>query len=192
MISPAKSSAAFFEAKYQRDVDPWNFEASTYERNRYAHILRSLEGRRWRSALEPGCSVGVLTEGLAQLCEQLLALDFSATAMSATKERCKRFPHVNVSCLGLEEIQTFGDFDLIVLSEIGYYFTERRWAELSRRIAREMRPSSTVLAAHWTGSSEDHEITGDRVHEILLAHPELRLEHSEQHAGFRLDRLEKL
>jgi cyclopropane fatty-acyl-phospholipid synthase-like methyltransferase len=190
MNASQKSSAGFFEAKYQRAADPWNFERSTYERSRYRSILQALGGTRWRSALEPGCSVGVLTEGLAPFCDRLLALDFSATAVNAAQARCRRFPHIEVRCLDLDKIDSFADFDLIVLSEIGYYFTEQEWANLIERISAEMQPKSTLLAAHWTGYSEDHQMSGNRVHEIIRDNKRLSLQRGKSHAGFRLDRLE--
>lgn len=192
MIHPPHSSAAFFEAKYQRSADPWNFESSDYERRRYDAILNALEGSRYRSALEPGCSVGVLTEGLAPLCDQLLAFDFSPTAARAAEQRCRKFAHVRVSCLGLEDIPSFGGFDLIVLSEIGYYFTEIQWKKLTQRIVAEMPQRATLLAAHWTGSSEDHEISGDLVHDVLLANGHLSFKRGERCPGFRFDQWERL
>jgi SAM-dependent methyltransferase len=186
-----RSRPAFFEAMYRIKSDPWNFEHSEYERNRYRSILRALEGTQWKAALEPGCSVGVLTEGLAPQCESLLALDFSPTASDIARERCRHFPQVEVRCVGLEEIGSFSDFDLLVLSEIGYYFTDRKWAELTERIVEEMQPGATILAAHWTGHSADHQISGDRVHEIFMNHASLNIKLSERHEGFRLERMER-
>ena len=185
------SSADFFEAKYQRDGDPWNFAHSDYERRRYDAILAALQPARYGSGVEPGCSVGVLTEGLAPLCDHLLAIDFSPTAVRAAAERCRRFEHVEVACRGLEEVESFAGFDLVVLSEIGYYFSEARWGELSKRMVGEMRQGATLLAAHWTGESKDHAISGDRVHEVLFANAQLNLQQSERHAGFRLERWER-
>jgi cyclopropane fatty-acyl-phospholipid synthase-like methyltransferase len=191
MSELTQSRPAFFEAMYRRKADPWNFEHNEYERNRYRSILRALEDTRWKVALEPGCSVGVLTEGLAPQCERLLALDFSATAADIAQARCSRFTQVQVLCSGLEDVESFSNFDLIVLSEIGYYFTDRNWAELTERMVEEIQPGATILAAHWTGHSDDHQISGDRVHEILMSHSSLKIKLSEFHEGFRLERLER-
>jgi SAM-dependent methyltransferase len=185
------SQPAFFEDMYQGKSDPWGFENSEYERNRYRSILDALEGTLWKSALEPGCSVGVLTECLAPHCERLLALDFSQTAAKTARERCSRFPKVQVQCIGLGDLSSFSGLDLIVLSEIGYYFTESGWSDLTERMVDDLQPGSTILAAHWTGHSDDHQISGDRVHEILMSHPNMKLSRSERHEGFRLERLER-
>ena len=188
MSQPSASSAAFFEAKYQRDSDPWNFETSGYERRRYDAVVHAVGETRYRSAVEPGCSIGILTEALASRCDELLAFDFSATAVEQAQQRCQRFPHARICCIGLEDVASFAGFSLIMLSEIGYYFTESRWMALTEKIVAEAPSGSTLIAAHWTGQSEDHEISGDRVHEILSVNAKLVLDRSERHPGFRLER----
>ena len=81
------------------------------------------------------------------------------------------------------------DFDLLVLSEIGYYFTPQDWQSISAALIDSIHQGATVLAAHWLGQSQDHRISGDEVHEILLSHTKLRVEHTERGPKMRLDRL---
>ena len=79
-------------------------------------------------------------------------------------------------------------FDLVVLSEIGYYFCEPEWRKISERCVATMNSGSTLLAAHWLGNSTDDQMSGDEVHNILASNANLRLEHSERHEFFRIDR----
>jgi hypothetical protein len=79
-------------------------------------------------------------------------------------------------------------FDLIVLSEIGYYFAADEWTRMAYALLEPMPKGGTLLATHWLGNSQDHRITGDEVHEILLSLPNIQLEHSERHERFRIDR----
>ncbi len=73
-----QSSAEFFEAKYRAaaDGDPWKFATRDYELRRYDAVMRALGGRRYARGFEPGCSVGVLTERLATVCDEVDACDF--------------------------------------------------------------------------------------------------------------------
>ena len=183
------SSAAFFEAKYQREADPWSFSSKPSELYRYECIIGALAHRRYASAFEPGCSVGVLTEQLALLCDHVHALDFSATAVARARERCASLPHVQVECASIPDVLPSAATDLLVLSEIGYYLPLAEWTALAQSIIEPLRPGTTVLAAHWLGYSEDHTIRGDEVHAALLALPSLALDYSERHPTFRLDRL---
>jgi SAM-dependent methyltransferase len=182
------TSEAFFEAKYQQTADPWQFATSVYERGRYAAILRALEGRRFKRAFEPGCSVGVLTERLARFCSHVEAIDISPTAVSRTRERCRWLANVTVTHGALPAAVPPGDFDLMVLSEIGYYFDSSALADLAASLVGRLERGGVLLAAHWLGTSPDHLLTGDHVHEVLAAAPGLIRTAGERHAGFRMDR----
>jgi hypothetical protein len=48
-----------------------------------------------------------------------------------------------------------------------------------------------LLAVHWLGSSKDHVLSGDRVHEVLESLDGLVVTCSDRHAGFRLERWER-
>jgi hypothetical protein len=184
-----ESSAAFFETKYQEKSDPWDFSKNSYEQARYNAIINAISHRRYRRAFEPGCSIGVLTERLATHCDAVEAIDFSPTACAQAEARCAQLPHVEVRCAALPDGMPVEEVDLLVLSEIGYYFPAQDWLRISSRLIDSIPQGATVLAAHWLGHSQDHCISGDEVHEIVLSHPRLRIEHSERHQHMRLDRL---
>ena len=187
------TSASFFEAKYQAEPDPWKFETNPYELGRYRTILAALGDRHYRRAFEPGCSVGVLTEQRAARCDAVEACDLSPTAVETARKRCLALPHVSLSVGPLTaatagERMAAGGFDLVVMSEIGYYFPLRELRPLLDELINPLPAGGTFLASHWLGSSGDHILSGDQVHETLMAHPRLQHEHGERHEGFRLDR----
>jgi SAM-dependent methyltransferase len=186
------TSAAFFDDKYLRNRDPWNFEKSNYEQARYHTILNELGDRIYARAFEPGCSVGVLTALLADRCNSIEATDISPRAVELARQRCRYLPHVNVTCGSLRITIPPGMFDLIVFSEIGYYFTEEELGRVVGLLAKKLEKDGAFLAVHWTGISEDHLLSGDRVHEILCAGRGLRLVHQNRYEAFRLDRFEGL
>ena len=185
------SSADFFETKYRRNADPWDFETSAYEQSRYDAIVSALEGRRYRNAFEPGCSVGALTAKLLTVCDHVEAIDFAASAVATARQRNPQ-PQVTFQVMGLPERLPLLGFDLLVLSEIGYYFDARQWADIVDSIVSTALPGSTIVAAHWLGVSSDHRLSGDEVHAILRSNCNLHLSHEERNTGFRLDRLERV
>ena len=183
------STSAFFEAKYQKKADPWRFSTDAYELQRYAALLGALQPKRYRHAYEPGCSIGVFTQQLAGICDRVEAVDFSPTASMQAQARCASLSHVTVRCAAVpEEIPPVGN-DLLVLSEIGYYFDPDVWAGIVSGLVAKMPTGATVLAAHWLGDSKDHRLTGDQVQEIIVAEPQLRVQRSERTAHLRLDLL---
>ncbi len=186
------SSAEFFEAKYRKSPDPWNFSGDAYELGRYQAIISTIAHRRYRSAFEPGCSIGVLTERLAAYCESVLAADFSPTAAWQAAARCAHLENVEVIVDSVADRQPGTNFDLLVLSEIGYYFGSEDWRRISAALVKDMPKGGTVVAAHWLGHSADHRLSGDEVHAILRSHPLLSLEYEERNSAMRLDRLVRL
>lgn len=193
---PDTTSEAFFEAKYSAAADPWHFATSPYEQTRYTAIFNALQHRRYQRAFEPGCSVGLLTQRLATLCDRVDATDISPTAVEQAARRCAHLPNVHTTCGALPALIPHGSFDLIVFSEIGYYFDEPSLHDLAAQLVHRLTTGGTLLAAHWLGTSSDHLLSGDRVHEILKGLPHLALEQTErhessEHGGFRLERFRR-
>jgi hypothetical protein len=187
-MSLSPTSAEFFETMYAEREDPWEFASSQYECDRYAAIVRALGHRRYRRAFEPGCSIGILTVQLAAFCDRVEAMDISPTAVARARLRCELLPNVQILCGSLPEMIPEGENDLVVFSEIGYYFTETQLTSAAAELVKPMVPGGTFLAAHWLGSSQDHVLDGDRVHTVLKTLPNLSLVQSERYTGFRLDR----
>ena len=107
---------------YEGDADPWGFESSAYEQRKYAVTMASLPRRHYGSVFEPGCSIGVLTEMLATRCDRLLATDVVPAALDRARSRLAALRHVTLEQRAIPEEWPEAIFDLIVLSEIAYYF----------------------------------------------------------------------
>ncbi|CAN5509816.1 SAM-dependent methyltransferase [soil metagenome] len=166
------TSAGFFEAKYRADTDPWHFATDPYELRRYATIVDAVGPEPFRRAFEPACSIGVLTAMLAPRCASLLATDASPSAVAAARARVVDRPPVEVVSMALPEMPP-GPFDLIVFSEVGYYFPPDPLADLVDDLITHLAPGGRLVAAHWTGQSGDHVLDGATVHRTIDRHPEL-------------------
>lgn len=182
------TSQEFFEQKYRSNTDPWNFASSSYEQDRYEAIIRALDHRRYRRVFEPGCSIGVLTLRLADICNQVDAMDIAPSAVEKARERCGDLAHVRIACAALPDMPFAGDFDLLLLSEIGYYFEADELRRIASGVVSRLEASGVLLATHWLGVSHDHLLSGDDVHEVLGSLDGIKLDHSERRVGFRLDR----
>jgi SAM-dependent methyltransferase len=180
--APGTLGAAYFDAMYQAAPDPWGFESRWYEQRKYAISLAQLPLRRYRRAFEPGCSVGVLTEMLARRCDRVLACDVAAAAVRAAAKRTQAAPHVLVEQRALPGQWPTGSFDLIVFSEMLYYFGDRDLRAVLDRAVRALQPDGTLLAVHWRHPVADYPRSGDDVHRVLGAQPGLArlVRHAEQ------------
>jgi SAM-dependent methyltransferase len=161
--------SGYFDAMYEAASDPWGFEDRWYERRKYAISLAQLPAARYDRAFEPGCSIGVLTAMLAQRCDTLLSCDVAPAAVRAAAERTRDLPHVTVEQRAIPAHWPAGRFDLIVFSEILYYFGDGDLDQVLRRAVAALAPGGTLLAVHWRHPVADYPKRGDDVHRALGA-----------------------
>lgn len=177
-----------FEEAYRRDADPWNFATDAVEQRRYHITIAALPPRaRYRRAFEPACSIGELTRRLALRCDTVVAWDCSPTALAEARHRCRGLDGVELSEATVPEQWPDGSFDLVVLSEVGYYFSADRLGEVRDRTVGSLDPGGALVAVHWLGHSDDHILHGDEVHDVLLTGDGLRHGGAYRDRTFRLD-----
>lgn len=185
---------SYFERLYAADPDPWQFETSEYEAQKYAATLAALPRAKYRSALEIGGSIGVLTEKLASRCQSLLSIDVSEQAQARAKERCRHLPQVDFKIMQVPHQYPQDNFDLILVSEVGYYLNWEDLRKAQQHIARTLEPQGHLLLVHWTPEAKDYPLTGDEVHEAFLQQVGaiFRPLVSQREERYRLDLLERL
>lgn len=164
---------AYFEAMYAESTDPWGFASRWYERRKYALTLAALPRERYARGFEPGCSIGVLTGLLATRCDSLLATDVAAAAVAEARQALAPYDWVDVAELAVPHDWPEGGFDLIVLSEIGYYLDADDLEVLLDRAVASLEPGGTLAAVHWRHPVADYPLRGDDVHDLLGSSPDL-------------------
>jgi SAM-dependent methyltransferase len=187
--SPDRTStvgSGHFDGLYQHSEDPYGFATRWYERRKYAVTLAMLPWARYRQAFEPGCSIGVLTAQLAPRCDHLLSCDGAAAAVAAAQARTASFPQVTVEQRRLPQDwpKEAEPFDLIVLSELLYYFSDEDLAPIIDAAVATLAPGGTLLAVHWRRPVAFHPRTGDEAHAALAARPELTLQADHREPDF--------
>jgi SAM-dependent methyltransferase len=177
----------YFERMYAGNPDPWNFEARWYDARKHALTVAALTRPRYRSGFEPGCSTGRLTALLAARCDRLLAVDAVGSAVRTATERVADLPHVSLRQAAVPHDWPEHTFDLIVLSEIGYYFGDDDLTTLVERSVAALEPSGDLVAVHWRWPVEEHARPGDDVHAVLAATDGLTRQTRLQEADFLLE-----
>jgi SAM-dependent methyltransferase len=165
--NPVTLEGEYFDDLYAASADPWGFESRWYERRKYAISLALLPAERYAAAFEPACSIGVLTSYLAARCDQVLACDRAAAAVSAARARTGQLANVRVEQRVLPGDWPPGSFDLIVFSEFLYYFGDADLTAVLDRAVTALRPGGTLLAVHWRHPVAEYPRGGDDVHAVL-------------------------
>jgi hypothetical protein len=177
----------YFDRLYEAAADPWRLATRWYEARKYALTLASLPRERYRRGFEPGCSVGVLTDLLAARCDGLISTDVAAAAVAATQRRVAHHRHVDVRQLRIPLEWPAGAFDLIVLSEIGYYLSAGELQETVRRSVDVLDGDGTIVAVHWRHPLKESPLTGDSVHAVIRADQRLDVTAHYEESDFLID-----
>jgi SAM-dependent methyltransferase len=183
-----KVSGEAFEARYAASADPWAFATSPYEKHRYQSVLRALSRSNYEVVYEPGCSIGVLTAKLAAVAARVIATDIAPLAVQRAKARCASLSNVEIFCENAATYAPTVPLDLVVFSEIGYYFESRELIRIGSTLAHRLSPGGEFVAVHWLGHSADHVLHGDEVQETLKSSLPLAWVRGERHDRFRIDR----
>ncbi|MGE4361995.1 MAG: SAM-dependent methyltransferase [Mycolicibacterium sp.] len=157
---------------YSQAADPWQLENRWYERRKYDITVALLPFARYRHAFEPGCSVGVLTQRLAGRCDHVTSTDVSVAALDSTHRRLVGAGLRDTVTLlrgSLDQPWPTGPFALVVLSEVCYYLQPATLREVLDREIPRLRPTATVLAAHWRHDVDDYLMNGDHANDIIGA-----------------------
>jgi SAM-dependent methyltransferase len=164
----------YFQSVYQASADPYGLAERWYEARKYALSLAILPRQRYGAGFEPGCSVGVLTAQLAGRCDSLLACDAVPAAVSSARACTAGLPGVRVEQREIPaQWPASAPFDLIVLSELLYYFGDADLDQIINLATGSLRPGGHLLAVHWRHPAPDHPRTGDATHKALAAYPGL-------------------
>lgn len=168
------NAEGYFDNLYSNNPDPWAYRQRWYEKRKRDLTLASLPRQRYTRAFEPGCSNGELSLTLATRCDQLLCTDFNAQAVDLAAKRLASTPGVRVEQRALPEGWPPGKFDLIVLSEIGYYLSPRDWETVALQAGQSLAADGTLLACHWLHPIEGCAMNGLEVHRVLAEVLELK------------------
>jgi SAM-dependent methyltransferase len=156
-------SPAYFEAMFAANDDPWSFRSRWYETRKRAMTLASLPRARYHQAYEPGCANGELSAELAARCDHLLISDGTPRAVDIARERVSRLANVEVIEAWVPDDWPRERFDLVVISELGYFLSPDALDELIGKVRGSLKPGGTVLACHWRRPIEGCALNGDEV-----------------------------
>lgn len=160
----------YFADLYDRNPDPWAISGGWYEQRKRAMVMAVLPKRRFLRVFEPGCANGELTVLLAQRAEELVAWDAVERAVLTCRASVRAQPGIGSVAVDVATVPDRwpdGQFDLIVLSELGYYLGAPDLDRLLERIVGSLSEDGVLVAVHWRHAAEGYPRTGDDVHAAI-------------------------
>jgi SAM-dependent methyltransferase len=180
-------ASAEFEALYRVNPDPWGYESSDYEREKYAATLAACGPGPFADALELGGSIGVFTTALAPRCQRLVSIDAATTAVNVARERLASQPQVEVRLGSIPADIPSRSFDLVVASEILYYLEAPALEATLSTLAERLKAGARLVAVHWRPAGPERPFTAEQVHARLRRADWARLLASEPTDDYLLD-----
>lgn len=170
-MSTNNDQRPYFDALYSASEDPYALRQRWYEARKRALLLAALPQARYRRVYEPGCGIGELTLALSHRCDDLLASDFSAHAVTLARKRTEGRPNVRVEqhVLPADWPREGGRFDLIVLSEMGYFLDRNDMQRLARCCEETLEADGTLVACDWRPDFAQRSLSTSDVHGALAA-----------------------
>jgi predicted TPR repeat methyltransferase len=158
----------YFEGMFRGTSDPWDLETSPYEQAKFKDTIAALCSRTYATGFEIGCAKGVLTLKLSALCKALLSIDVSETALAAASQRTAHLDHVTFEQMAFPRTAPAGQFALVVLSEVAYYWDDADLGRAADWLESHLLPGGDLLLVHFTGDT-DYPQSGDAAVAKLLA-----------------------
>lgn len=161
---------ASFDEMFEDGDDPWSSD-SWYERRKRDLTLAVLRREHYGRVLDLGCSTGVLTRALAERADHVVGVDVSRQALEVARRATTspridwvlgRAPEVVESLAGFEGLES--DFDLVLLSEVGYFLRPfELWLTLGA-VLRRLAPGGELVLVDWRHPTQDIPLDGPAVH----------------------------
>lgn len=164
-VNDARTAAAVFGRLHHESEDPWDLYESPYERRKRDQLVGLLErDRPYGRAFEIGCSVGALSQALLRVSREVVAVDASAEAIGTAQRRSEGNAGLDFRVATVPDEWPEGEFELVVLSETGYYLSRDQLEAVWERIEASTPRSFTLALCHWRGDVEDWPLDAAQVH----------------------------
>ena len=110
-----------------------------------AYIVRRLGPVRGKSALEFGCGIGMMAEGLAALELDYTGIDISDVALEQAQRRC---PHAVFRRADIIDFEPDRRFDLVLISSVLCHMVEPAyWRAVIRNMADAVKRDGAIILA---------------------------------------------
>lgn len=188
----------YFNWRYA-SPDPYKVSASGYELEKMGRVMATLGfEKRFGSILEIGCGEGNMTARLATISGRTLATDISDMAVRRTREMTSSFPNVDTRRLDLLSDEPPGQFDLVVASEVLYYFEKGQLPAVLERITSCVKSGGSVALIHARALADDDagvelkNFGARTIHEMFINAPCYSVIHDDIQPAYRITVLRKV
>lgn len=182
----------YFNWRY-RSEDPYHVQTSGYEKEKYRRTAAALDFKdRFESILEVGCGEGLLTEMIAPKSDRVLAVDISDLAIKRAQQRLAGLSNVEARRADILNDDPDEAFELVLLSEVLFYFEPQQLKGVVDRITRLIKPGGYALLAHARAVADDDsgvelkKFGAKTIHGMFMNDPRYEVIHDEKEPMYQI------
>ncbi|MEO6413608.1 MAG: PIG-L family deacetylase [Pedococcus sp.] len=165
LTAPADTRDDRLDQLHAEQDDPWGAQSSWYEQRKRSLLLAALPRPRFGRALEVGCSTGVLAQCLGDRAHSLVAVDSSPAALGVARNRLG--DAADLRLMAVPHDWPEGRFDLVVVSEVGYFLSPIELEGLVQRVISCLTSDGVVVLCHWRHPVRGWPLDAARVHDAF-------------------------
>jgi trans-aconitate methyltransferase len=170
--------SSVFDEIFRDNPDPWGYTTRFYEITKFRATIQALPKVQFKNAFEIACAIGVITEKLAPKCDRLLSVDCSELGLVEARKRCSHLPQVRFEQMQIPQQFPTEKFDLILFSEVGFFFTMPDLLETKQKIIDALLPGGYLLMVHFRSKAGHYFIQdGETVHNTFVENSASSLKH---------------
>ena len=142
--------------------DPWNFESSRLDQERFMRQLVLVNDRRYERVLDLGCGSGEFARLVSEIAAHVTALDIAPTAIEHARRVCAGRPNVELRAENMMDydVHAAGPWDLVVMSEaiycLGWLYPLFDVGWLMQELMRATREGGRLLLVNTLGKDGDY------------------------------------
>jgi SAM-dependent methyltransferase len=165
LAAPADTRDDRLDQLHAEHADPWGAQSTWYVERKRSLLLATLPRRRFSRTLEVGCSTGVLAQYLRDRTDSLVAVDSSPAAVALARKRLGDAADLRI--MSVPHDWPEGRFDLVVVSEVGYFLSPTDLQGLVQRVGSCLTSDGVVALCHWRHPVRGWPLDASLVHDAF-------------------------
>lgn len=146
-LHPSVYGAEYFEEHLGTSVTTalWRRHRGRKLDRRFETVVQLARVAADDEMLDLGCGRGELARYFSGICQHVVALDYSESAMSITREVCSDRPNVEMLCADAKSIDYQDRFALVVLTDVIEHLRPWEMTEVLEKSFRALKPGGQII-----------------------------------------------
>jgi 2-polyprenyl-3-methyl-5-hydroxy-6-metoxy-1,4-benzoquinol methylase len=136
----------YFDWKYQKE-DPYIIVSAKFD-TRYQEMIDLLGALHFAKALDVGCGEGKFCEMLLEVCDAVIGIDISQSAINRALKEYEDHPRLTFRAADILTTNPDSQYDLIVCAEVLYYLNRRQLYGLIPKLNQWLLPNGCLLVGN--------------------------------------------